>query len=133
MPFNYCSLTIRQNIRFIFPPKFEFGGKDDLTNLARRKYPVGIISDISDKQLEQMINDILSDNPRPGTSVTFTPEQIVQIVAIACEDPGEASERPISHWTHKFSGIQKFYHICNKRIAIKLKGTILAIARTALG
>ncbi|WP_330217256.1 helix-turn-helix domain-containing protein [Paenibacillus durus] len=29
---------------------------------------------------------------------TFTEEQVVQIVAIACEDPKDCG-RPISHWT----------------------------------
>jgi putative transposase len=40
----------------------------------------------------------LDDAPRPGAPATFTPEQIVQIVALACEPP-EQSGRPISHWT----------------------------------
>lgn len=49
-------------------------------------------------ELELVIVEILSDAPRPGAPARFTPEQIVQIVAIACEDPKE-SGRPISHWT----------------------------------
>src|SRR5262245_27093334 len=36
--------------------------------------------------------------PRPGGPATFSPEQIVQIVAVACEPP-ERSGRPISHWS----------------------------------
>lgn len=40
----------------------------------------------------------LQDAVRPGVAATFTPEQICQIVAIACEKP-EQSQRPISHWT----------------------------------
>jgi|GEM_PF-1894573 len=48
--------------------------------------------------LEMVIVEILSDAPRPGTPPTFTPEQVVQIVAIACENP-QASGRPVSHWT----------------------------------
>jgi hypothetical protein len=32
----------------IFPPKFEFGGKDDLIYYIRRKYPVGIMAPIID-------------------------------------------------------------------------------------
>lgn len=40
----------------------------------------------------------LSDLPRSGKPATFTAEQLVQIVAVACEAPS-ASQRPISHWT----------------------------------
>ena len=51
-----------------------------------------------DKQLEQLIIDALCDEARSGRPADFTPEQICQIVAIACEKP-EDSQRPISHWT----------------------------------
>jgi len=40
----------------------------------------------------------LTDTLRSGAPATFTAEQIVQIVAVACEHPAEA-ERPISPWT----------------------------------
>ena len=51
-----------------------------------------------DKQLQQLLVEALSDEKRSGRPATFTPEQICQIVAIACEKP-EDSQRPISHWT----------------------------------
>ena len=53
---------------------------------------------VTDKKLMTLIEEILSDRPRAGTRKSFSVEQVVQIVAIACEDP-EQSERPISHWT----------------------------------
>ncbi len=53
---------------------------------------------VSDKQLRKMIENILSDAPRPGTPKFFRVEQVVQIVAIACEHP-KKSHRPVSHWT----------------------------------
>ena len=53
---------------------------------------------VSDKQLKKMIENILSDAPRRGTPKFFKVEQVVQIVALACEDP-KKSQRPISHWT----------------------------------
>jgi putative transposase len=56
--------------------------------------------DLSDQQLLGLIVGILDDAPRPGGPATFSPEQIVQIVAVACEPP-EKSGRPISHWTHR--------------------------------
>ena len=40
----------------------------------------------------------LCDAPRPGTPPTFEPEQICQIIALACEPPS-ASGRPFTHWT----------------------------------
>ncbi len=52
----------------------------------------------SDKVLTTVIVEALTDSPRAGTPATFTAEQIVQIVAVACEDPA-ASGRPVSHWT----------------------------------
>lgn len=50
------------------------------------------------RQLEQLVYDALCDEARSGRPADFTPEQICQIVAIACENP-EDSQRPISQWT----------------------------------
>ena len=46
------------------------------------------------------IEDVLGDAPRSGHPGKFTPEQITQILALACEPPGQ-SGRPITHWTCK--------------------------------
>jgi putative transposase len=54
---------------------------------------------VSAAGLLELIEAALDDAPRPGGPVTFTAEQVVQIVAAACEPP-EKSGRPISHWTH---------------------------------
>jgi transposase len=40
----------------------------------------------------------LCDAPRPGTPPTFKPEQICEIIALACESPSQ-SGRPFTHWT----------------------------------
>ena len=48
---------------------------------------------------EVLADEVLADEPRPGTPPTFAPEQIVRIVALACEDPREGSGRAITHWT----------------------------------
>ncbi|MGZ3472776.1 MAG: transposase [Isosphaeraceae bacterium] len=48
--------------------------------------------------LRRAIEQILSDEPRPGAPGKFTPEQVTQILAIACEPP-ENSGRPITPWT----------------------------------
>ena len=56
-------------------------------------------ADLDDKALLPHIEDLLSDEPRSGRPATFEPEQICQIVALACESP-ETSDRPVTHWTH---------------------------------
>lgn len=52
----------------------------------------------SERVLTEVIATILADEPRPGAPATFTAEQVVQIIALACED-AQAAGYPISHWT----------------------------------
>ncbi len=52
------------------------------------------------KELTAWVEAALSDDPRSGTPDTFTPEQLVQVVAVACEEPAQ-SGREITHWTHR--------------------------------
>lgn len=51
-----------------------------------------------DKELLSAIETVLSDAYRSGTPPSFSPEQMVQIIALACEAPN-LSGRPVSHWT----------------------------------
>ncbi len=51
-----------------------------------------------EKVLTTRIVEALTDHPRAGTPATCTAEQIVQMVAVACEAPAD-SGRPLSHWT----------------------------------
>ena len=53
----------------------------------------------SKKALRECIEGVLADALRSGAPATFTPEQVVQIVALACEDPREGSGRAVTHWT----------------------------------
>ena len=48
--------------------------------------------------LRRAVEQVLCDEPRAGSPGKFTPEQIVEILAVACEPPKE-SGRPITHWT----------------------------------
>ncbi len=50
--------------------------------------------------LRRAIEAVLNDEPRPGAPAKFTPEQVTQILAVACEPP-EKSGLPITHWTVK--------------------------------
>lgn len=53
---------------------------------------------VGERELRQLLEAVLSDEQRPGGPAKFSLEQIVQIVAVACEQP-ESSIRPTSHWT----------------------------------
>ena len=66
--------------------------------VAAPRLEVAAADGTDERVLAQLVADALDDAPRPGAPVTFTAEQVVQIVAIACEPP-PASDRPTSHWT----------------------------------
>ena len=53
--------------------------------------------------LPGLIEQVLADAPRPGGPATCTPEQIVQLVAVAWEPP-EQCGRPIDHGTARELG-----------------------------
>jgi putative transposase len=48
--------------------------------------------------LERAVAAALADAPRPGTPATFTAEQIVQIINLACLPPAQF-QRPVTAWT----------------------------------
>ena len=52
----------------------------------------------SDRDLEALVVEVLSDRPRSGGPTRFSPEQVTDIIALACEKPS-ASGLPVSHWT----------------------------------
>src|SRR6059058_903515 len=94
---NPCLQTIARGLGLnrISVRTWRYRWLDAAEDLARAEK-----DDVSDPQLLGLIEEILNDAPRPGGPATFSPEQIVQIVAVACEPP-EKSGRPISHWTHR--------------------------------
>src|SRR5215469_2241320 len=50
------------------------------------------------EQLTEELLHIFSDKPRPGTPPTFTAEQVISIMALACKPPGEYGYEA-SHWS----------------------------------
>ena len=52
----------------------------------------------SNTDLQKLICGVLSDKRRSGTRPKFSPEQVTDIIALACESSGD-SGLPISHWT----------------------------------
>lgn len=52
----------------------------------------------NERALAERIESLLDDKERSGAPATFSSEQVVQIVALACEKPQDCG-RPVSHWT----------------------------------
>jgi hypothetical protein len=50
--------------------------------------------------LRATIAAVLADAPRPGAPDTFSAEQIVQIINLACTPPPD-SDRPVDAWSHR--------------------------------
>jgi putative transposase len=55
-------------------------------------------TEVADKEFRPLIAEILADQPRPGAPLTFTAEQVGQIMALACQKP-EALGLPFTTWT----------------------------------
>ena len=81
-------------------------------------------------QLRRLVALILDDAPRPGKPATFSPEQIVQIVAVACEPP-EKSDRPIDHWTSRELADEVTKRGIVPKISPRSVGRLLKRGRTA--
>jgi len=50
------------------------------------------------QQLESAIGETLSDKPRSGAPLNFTPEQFAAIIALSCDSPVNCG-REVTHWT----------------------------------
>jgi putative transposase len=86
---------------------------------------------------ELSLSERLADRARPGRPIQITSEQVCQIVALACEAPGD-SQRPISHWTGReiSDEIVKrgiLTHISPRHASRLLKRGSLSRIRTATG
>jgi hypothetical protein len=69
---------------------------EEAVGLWRRRWAA-----LAELPLETMsVAQRLADAPRPGAVPRLSPEQVCQILALACEQPGD-SDRPISHWSHR--------------------------------
>ena len=66
---------------------------------ARAQSDLAVVDD-DQASLHALIAEVLADAPRPGAPVTFTAEQIVQIINLACTPPAD-SGRPVDAWTRR--------------------------------
>ena len=78
----------------------------------------------SDAQLRRVIEDVLSDAPRSGRRGKFTPQQVTEIIAVACESPS-MSDRPIDKWTHRELADEAVKRGIVKSISKSLIGNLL--------
>jgi putative transposase len=76
-----------------------------------------------------LIHHVLSDAPRSGCPGTFTPEQICQIVVVACESP-QAGGRPLSHWTLSTLADEVVKRGLVERISLRTIGRFLKRSRS---
>jgi putative transposase len=81
-------------------------------------------ADQADKQLLLTVEQLLADAARPGAPPTFSPEQVVQIVALSCEPPAD-SGRPISHWSARELAAEAQKRGIVKRISARSVGRFL--------
>jgi transposase len=53
---------------------------------------------LRDRSVAEAVAERLADAPKSGAPARITPEQLCQIIALACEVPAD-SDRPISQWS----------------------------------
>jgi putative transposase len=91
-------IALRANIVLLADQGLNHRGIMDHLNISRdmaRLWRNRWLS-LSAKQIPVL--DRLADEPRSGTPAKFTLEQMVSLIALACEKPSQYG-RPISHWT----------------------------------
>ena len=72
-------------------------------NQWKENYPLlqqAVEDNLSSEKIQSIMISIFSDQQRSGRPNIYTPEQIVQIVSVACEEPCNC-DRPISHWSRR--------------------------------
>jgi putative transposase len=52
----------------------------------------------TDEELAALMLDVLADGYRSGTPPKFSPEELAQLIALACQDP-KSLGLPVTHWT----------------------------------
>lgn len=73
------------------------------------------------RRLREAIREMFRDAQRSGAKGKFAPEQVTQVLTVACEPP-EKSGRPITHWTQ-----------CELRDEIVKRKIVSAISASSIG
>ena len=79
-------------------------------------------------ELRTAIAAVLADAPRPGAPDTFTAEQIVQIINLACTPPPDC-DRPVDAWSHRELAVEAVKHGIVATIAPSSVGRFLKTGR----
>jgi len=82
----------------------------------------------SDRQLRKLIEQVLVDAYRSGRPATFSPEQWVKLIALACEHP-RASGRPLTRWYSRDLAAEARRRGIVQRISRATVSRLLAVAR----
>lgn len=64
---------------------------------AKERLAAAEAEGVTDRDLGDLMEQVLSDSERPGIAPKFSAEQLTRIIAVACERP-EDSGRPVTHW-----------------------------------
>lgn len=83
----------------------------------------------ADKVLLARIEALLDDALRPGAPGDFSAEQLVQIISVACESPGDLG-RPVTHWTSRELADEVIKHSIVKSISPHTVGRFLEGGRS---
>jgi putative transposase len=83
-----------------------------------------------DSALPTALAELLGDLPRSGCPGKFTPEQITQLLAVACEPP-EDSGRPVTHWTPRELADEAAHRGIVESISPRQVGRFLKYSRPA--
>lgn len=85
-------------------------------------------TDIKDKDYQKKVLVCLSDSTRPGRPLIFTAEQVVELIAMACEIKDD-SEESASHWTWGDLAREAVHRKIVKSISPSSVGRFLSEAR----
>jgi putative transposase len=99
------------------------GLSTEAAHLWRTRWREGevALAEATSDDLDDVMNKILADAPRSGAPATFAPEQVAQIIAVACESPKD-SDRPVSHWTPRELAAEVILRGIVKTISIRHVG-----------
>ena len=67
-------------------------------NDAASQFSEGAAKEAEERDLRELVAKVLSDAERSGSPPKFTPEQVAQLISLACESPQD-SGIPVTHWT----------------------------------
>jgi len=81
-------------------------------------------------KMRSAIEEVLSDEQRPGCPATFSDNQVAAIIAMSCEDP-KKFDLPFSHWTPELLQIEAIKLGIVDSISIRQIGRFLKRKRFA--